>query len=357
MRLSALFFISFGLIIILGTFSILFESLTLIFYISVVSFSIIIILDLRRFKNINSFELKLQINQDPILESTCIFNISGNIISNSFNQIFFISPQSSRVKFKNTLCLLSLNKSLLDQNIEAVAIKLGFEEFKNLNLFIISPFKFWNSQIHIEIEPCRFRVLSKSKLISDHELKKIISKNRLLHQGNRIQIRSHSPDQFLSIRKFSFPDPIKFIDHKKSARYQQLMTREYDTFFSNHLIIGLDLGRALSGSIYPSDKIDHYLGMILQLLKVSIGFQDRVSFFAFSNHIHMCVKNARNINVFDSIYRGDQKLTPKLVESNYEIIPSMISKLAGQRSIVLLLSDFTKPSIQESYLKIIPRTN
>lgn len=171
---------------------------------------------------------------------------------------------------------------------------------------------------------------------------------RNLILGSRRVVKQRQRDQVHSIRPYQSGDNIRDIDARKSARFHRLMTREYDSLINQHLIIGLDLGRSLSGWMRYSAKLDFYLEACANLYKTASAANDRVSFFAFHQDIVLLEQSRHSHDGLRGFQNARGQLCTQDVESNYELIPSLVNRLGPQRSIVVIMSDLTRPSVQES---------
>lgn len=232
---------------------------------------------------------------------------------------------------------------------------LGFEVVSEMRLFLTSTMGLFAREITVPCAPpLKFRVMPTKREIGEQAFRDILSNQRLFVQGNRKLLRSNMPEQFYSMRKYQYPDPIRFIDAKKSAKYQELMTRVFDSFFEHHLILGLDVGRASLGYLGRSRKFDYHLSACLALAKNAVRTRDRVSFFAFSQKIHYMVRQAKNFQSFHPLFEGAKQVRPREVDSQYELVVPAVHKLTGQRSVVLLITDATRPSVQENLLRVLP---
>src|SRR4029079_18914357 len=103
-------------------------------------------------------------------------------------------------------------------------------------------------------------------------------------------------------REYQYPDSIRHIDARKSAKYCQLMTRTYDSLLEHHLILGLDVGRSMYGRMGPSRKLDYYLSACLALAENASQSRDRLSFFAFSQKVHLTVRRSRHMADFRPLF-------------------------------------------------------
>ncbi len=189
--------------------------------------------------------------------------------------------------------------------------------------------------------------------ISDQDFVEHIANQQILAQGNRRILRGQAADQFHSIRRYQYPDNLRHIDARKSAKYARLMTRIYDEYRAHHLVMALDLGRSMCGRLKASSKHDYYLSACLMLAQHAIAAGDEVSFFAFANTTTFSVRSTRHLAGFEPLFKGDQRLQARETESRFDLLYPTICSLTGQRSIVLVLTDLTSPSVQHALLEAL----
>lgn len=274
------------------------------------------------------------------------------------SHLTLVAPRSRRLRFarqRTSLTPVVASSGLrFFGTLAAKGTTLGYEELSTLTLTARSRFWIWFIRMQLEIEPVRFRVIPTKRRISEEAFAEMKANQQLFYQGSRQIIRGRSADQFHSIRKYQFPDPIRHIDPKKTAKYNQLMTRVHDSIYHHHLVMALDLGRPMCGTLTGSNKCDFYLAACLALAENALSSRDHVSFTAFSQRSHYLIDRARGMKHFEPLLTGHRSLSPSEVESNYLLLNETVSRIAGQRSIVLILTDPTKPSVQQALLGVLP---
>lgn len=226
--------------------------------------------------------------------------------------------------------------------------RLGFVEIKRIRVTGESLLGLWYGEREIEISPHKFRIVPHRRRVPEARFREIVSHQRLLYQGTRLLTRSITSDQYYTSREYRYPDPMKSIDHRKSAKFGTLLTRVYDALHQQHLVILLDLGRGLCGEISGSAKHDYYLSAALALTEHALKAGDQVSLVAFSDRVHISVSRSRTIQAFQPIFRGGEALKAREVATNYSLIDPILSEIAPQRSVVVVLSDCSLPSVQDA---------
>jgi len=239
-------------------------------------------------------------------------------------------------------------------SLKCHAKKLGYEKLQKLTLLNRSLFRFWTLECEVILNQGSWRIIPTRKKIPEERYIEIIRGQKIFHQGTRKQMRGQNAEQFYTVRKFQYADPIKHIDHKKTAKYQVPMTRLFESFYEHHLVIGLDLGRSLLGQLGNSSKKDYYLSAALSLAESALRSRDKVSFFGFSQKLHSQIIGAKHLNDFLPLHLGSSELDAVNVEPNYELLPEVLSRCASTRSLVVLFTDATRPSVQRSLEKIMP---
>lgn len=238
-------------------------------------------------------------------------------------------------------------------SVSVIPKRIGVEKWSAFHLISFSQLGLWSQQESVSIDPLEFRVFPETNPISSQAFTELTRNQQLFSLGNRKMLRDKEPAQFHSIRPYQFPDPMRFIDAKRSAKYQHLMTRLYDSFMAHHLTIGLDVGRSLLGTIQNSSKYDYYVSGCLSLAENAIKNSDKVSFFAFSQQLHHVIRKTSYFKPFHTIFMDSEALRPREEESNFQVVLRASRELAPQRSLFILLTDFSRPSVQEAILSTL----
>jgi uncharacterized protein (DUF58 family) len=236
----------------------------------------------------------------------------------------------------------------------ATAAGLGYFAWTSLTVMVQSHFRLWIQRLELPIAAPGGRVHPSLRRISEQAFVERVGHQSLLTQGTRRMLRGYTADQLHSIRRYQYPDTLRHIDAKKSAKYARLMTRIYDEFRAHHLIMALDLGRAMCGTLKHSAKHDYYLSACLMLAQHAIAAGDQVSFFAFANTTTFVIRHSRNLASFEPLFRSDPRLQAHEADSRFDLLTPTIASLSGPRSIVLVFTEVTSPSVQQALLEALP---
>lgn len=232
--------------------------------------------------------------------------------------------------------------------------RLGGTYLNQLEIMVVSRLGLWRRMIPVKAEGEGFSVKPSTEPMPEQEFRRLIKNQAHLFMGSKSIMRHRGSDQLRAIRTYRYPDEFRFIDHKKSARYSKLLTRVFDRYQNQHLVIALDTGRSLSGLIDGSSKFDYYRNAALHLIENATHRLDHVSFFSFSEKINLSIKRSNRLESFFPLYKQeDELLGVSQTESNYELIRAGVDHVASNRSVLIILTDASRPSVQKSLLNAL----
>ena len=313
--------------------------------------------------------LELLIQGEPELHKACTFVarlsssnqaaalspfLSAQILTPQSKLLTFTAPRVTLVPRDDSPAKDPRSGGGLQGTLTAHAQRLGFESFTEMTLEITSPGGLWTKQATMPLaNPLSFRVSPALPPPSKERFKAIIAQQKILLTGNRQALRSRTRDQFHSLRPYQYPDPIKDLDAKKSAKYGKPMVRLFESLHQHRVIIALDVGRSTLGTIAGSPMFDYFVSSILSLARNAIHQKDSVSFVAFSSSVHCSIVQARSMRALLPLLRGEESVRPCEQETDYEVLTRFISQHGGSRSIVLVFSDVSRPATQKALLRAL----
>lgn len=355
------FFLAFGMVQFFGVLSFLYPYFLLVYLLLLGFLLALTIMEKRSLVPGEVFEISVTMPRSPELGQRIVLKFqikTGEPKVLKLSKIMLITPGLKCLLFHQDRLplspIVSGSEILLNFDLLATASALGYEDMESVSLAVYSPFWMWYRRIHIRIGDSYFRVAPTHEKISEQAFVQLRACQRLFYQGNRRSTRGRAADQFYSIRKYQFPDPIRFIDQKKTAKFNQIMTRTYDSIYNHHLIMALDVGRAMAGRVSESARSDYYVAACLALAQNAVINKDQVTFFSFSQEVHHLIVRTKTLTPFQPVFKGCEDVQPREAESNFDLINRTLARLAGQRSIVLIFTDISRPSIQEALLENLP---
>lgn len=235
----------------------------------------------------------------------------------------------------------------LEGRLTARAAKLGYAKVEALTLETRSRLGLWRRSSPLPLaKPCEYRVMPTRQEPPTSWLKENAAMV-LAQSASRRRMRAHEPDIFHSIREYNYGDSRRFLDAKKRARYGVPMTRTYEAEKQHHVVVALDVGQAMKGQIAGSEKLDYYLALALVILENALASGDTASFVSFSKEAHTLLPRIRSRRDLDVLFRRDAGLEPRESLSDFLLLAPTLQRIAPRRSIVVLLSDFSRPSAHD----------
>lgn len=353
------FFALFGTAVFFGVVAMVLPQALPLYSVAIAGALVIALVDRLSLSSPESLKAKLSFPRDPSLGHEAKFGVSlfprdESVATMSRMDVF--APETPLLRFSAPRARIGpklLGKEKITLEMPCAVERLGYHVVDGIDVGMYSRLGFWYLPTRLKTEPVDFRVAPETRRIPERAFSEMISAQRLLFEGSRIRARSRAADQYLTTRKYQYPDSIRHLDHKKGARTGQLMTRVFDSYFSHHLVIALDLGRSMTGQVNGSSKHDYYLSACLLLARNAVRSRDRVSFFAFSDALHALISKSRNLDPFETMLKGASTFTPRELESDFHMINETVARVSGQRSIVIVLTDLSRPSVQESLLEAL----
>jgi len=357
--LSNRFFVLGGLWQLFGIVSLVFPALLPFYIVAIPLLILVAAIDRASLPSKKSFKLKLNAPSSVPLHEDVSFELHAKTDLSDLglaNSLMLRAPKTNLIDWHQMYSAFTQQKAGTATNVSCVlaskfkgkARTLGFLDIDHVVIEARSRIGLWTGVLDLTIEPMEMRIVPPLKRMPDQEFKELVSQNQRLFQGSHVVMRDRSADQYYSSRDYSYPDSIRQIDHKKTAKFGSLMTKVYETVHNHNLVILLDLGRSMCGRFGRSEKHDYYLCASLALAQSALSQNDTVSFLAFSESPHLQITKARSPAAFAQIYRGGPALIARETASRYDLISGMLGNISSTRSIVVVFSDLSQPYVQDS---------
>ncbi|MFC6103197.1 DUF58 domain-containing protein [Olivibacter domesticus] len=250
------------------------------------------------------------------------------------------------------------NKTLLAKATEGITyqlrpVKRGIYAFGDIHTFVQSPIKFiqrrFNSAaaINIPVYPSflqmrRYELLAISDRLSDYGLKKI---RRLGHSM-----------EFEQIKTYVQGDDYRTLNWKATARHGNLMVNSYIDERSQHVYCIIDKSRSMKMPFDGLSLLDYAINASLVLSNIALKKEDKAGLITVSEKIGSVVPADKRPIQLHYIMEVLYKEKTRYLETNMEVLYSIIRRTMKQRSLVLLFSNFESISAlnrQLPYLKKI----
>lgn len=236
-------------------------------------------------------------------------------------------------------------------------VKRGEYNFGSTNIYVKSPIGFVKRKFSFEgtkIIPVYPSYLQMRK----YELMAI--SDRLTEAGvKRIHRIGHSME-FDHIKEYVRGDDYRTINWKATARKAQLMVNHFDDEKSQQVYSVIDIGRVMKMPFNGLSLLDYAINSSLVISSIAILKQDKAGIITFSNKVSKILPADRQSRQMENILEILYNQKTDFLESDFEILTSMILTKINHRSLILLYTNFESLNAlqrQLAYLRRLSQTH
>ncbi|PAP79730.1 hypothetical protein B1759_15585 [Rubrivirga sp. SAORIC476] len=188
--------------------------------------------------------------------------------------------------------------------------------------------------------------------------------DRLREVGvKRVRRRGHTME-FDQLRPYVAGDDRRSINWKATARRSahepRLMVNTYQDEREQPVVVALDMGRTMRSPFEGMTLLDHAVNAALVLLNTALLTSDRAGLVAFDKEVGAVVRPDRKRGQLAALLDALYRLDPGYQDPSFEGLYATLRGRLGQRSLVLLLTNFdtvTGLERQLPYLRRIARSH
>ncbi|MFD1360632.1 DUF58 domain-containing protein [Lentibacillus salinarum] len=177
----------------------------------------------------------------------------------------------------------------------------------------------------------------------------------LLYEGTKIRRQRAETGEFAQIRKYAVGDDPRKINWRQTAKWQEVMTNEYEPEHGKYVTILIDCGRMMGAELKKGNRLEKALEAALTTAAAVLKNGDYVAVLAFSRDIKTFVPAAKGMEQLQKILQAIYHLQVDASESNYAAAIHYLSAALKKRSLVLLFSDVQTFLQEESALYQLTR--
>jgi uncharacterized protein (DUF58 family) len=162
--------------------------------------------------------------------------------------------------------------------------------------------------------------------------------------------------EFDHIKEYVLGDDIRNINWKATARKNQFMVNTYTDERSQQVYCIIDMGRIMKMPFNGLSLLDYSINSALMLSYMVLHKNDKIGLVTFTQKVNSFLKANRNNVQMARITELLYKQETAFLESNYEALINSVKHYAGQRSLIMLYTNFeTLNSVQRHmpYLKLM----
>lgn len=189
---------------------------------------------------------------------------------------------------------------------------------------------------------------------SRDEIRRRMRQPRIIDVGIRtLRVRGNGTD-FDQLREFRPGDDSRRIDWASTARSQRPIVREYRAERNQSVVILLDNGRIMAGSVAGVPRVEHAMDAALGLTTVATHLGDKVGLLTFDRQIRTVVAPSQARNQPSRVAEAMYLLEPELSESAYLGAFTYATARFRRRSLYVVLTDLVESAVTEAILPALP---
>lgn len=163
--------------------------------------------------------------------------------------------------------------------------------------------------------------------------------------------------EFDHIKEYTAGDDIRIINWKASARKNEWMVNTYMDEKSQQVFCILDKGRLMKMPFDQLTLLDHSIHAALMFSHVALQKDDKVGLITFAEKVQDILPPSKNKKQFNAIMELLYKQQSNFLESNFENVYRAMSRKGGQRSLIMLFTNFESYSGFERQLPVFKAMN
>ena len=164
--------------------------------------------------------------------------------------------------------------------------------------------------------------------------------NNLTEMGIKRIRRVGNNTEFEQIKSYVQGDDYRLINWKASARAHQLMVNVYTDERSQQIINVIDKGRIMQQAFEGMTILDYAINAALVLSYVALHRDDKAGVITFADEFNDFVKPDRGPAQMNDILECLYHQTTDFAESDYSTLVVNTNHLVGQRSLLILYTNF-----------------
>lgn len=159
--------------------------------------------------------------------------------------------------------------------------------------------------------------------------------------------------EFDHIKEYTRGDDIRTINWKASARRNQWMVNSYMDEKSQQVYCLIDKGRLMKFPFDGLTLLDYAIHASLMFSNVALQKDDKIGLITFADKVHEVLQPSKNKKHFNSILEMLYKQKTDYLDSDFEALYATLSRKSGQRSLLMLFTNFETYSGFMRYLQVL----
>ena len=163
-----------------------------------------------------------------------------------------------------------------------------------------------------------------------------------------------SGTDFDQLRELRAGDDSRSIDWAATARSQRPIVREFRAERNQSVVILLDNGRVMAGSVGGVPRVEHAMDAALGLTAVATHLGDKVGLLTFDRQVRTVVAPSQARTQQARVAEAMYLLEPELSESAYLPAFTYATARFRRRSLYVVLTDLAESVVEEAIVPALP---
>ncbi|ENH96442.1 hypothetical protein J416_10531 [Gracilibacillus halophilus YIM-C55.5] len=193
----------------------------------------------------------------------------------------------------------------------------------------------WEKQVTIS-QPDTIKVIPN---LSETKRYLASAQTYLLHEGLKIRKMKSGTGEFSKVRNYVVGDDPRKINWRQSAKFQEIMTNEFEPEHGKHITICIDCGRMMGVELEEGNRLEKSVEAAITLAAAALDNGDYVAVVVFSKEIQAVAPAGKGLQHLDTILQTIYAVQVDAQESNYPLAIQYAQTLQQKRSMIVLFSD------------------
>lgn len=189
---------------------------------------------------------------------------------------------------------------------------------------------------------------------SREEVQRRMRLPRVLEVGLRSIRTSGGGREFDQLRDFHADDEFRRIDWPATVRLQRPIVRQYRAERNQHVVVLLDNGRVMAGTVGGVPRVEHGMDAVLGLVQTATHLGDRVGLVAFDRQVRSIVVPTAGKAQLGRAAEAMFLLEPDYSESAYTEAFSLATARFRRRSLFVVITDLVEAVVEQALLPALP---
>ena len=206
--------------------------------------------------------------------------------------------------------------------------------FLPADLLIASPWRFWQKKIAVGPKQT-VKVFPNYAQLAQFE--GVALDDALSGAGMHVQPKRGEGMEFHQMREYREGDALRQIDWKSTARFNKLISKQYQDERDQEVIFALDCGRRLRNKESEFSHFDHCLNALLLSAYVAVKKGDSVGLFTFAGITHW-FKPQKGHTAVSGLLNKVYNLQPSTQTTDFLVMAQALLQKQTKRALVIIVT-------------------